>query len=233
MFTAPPQERTTARSPRRTRRRRAAVLAAAAGLVVLVPLGAQVVTGGLPRLDDLFAHEVVDRSAAPLLLELREVAQYRAATGTFQVLVDLERDTPNVPSIISGERTTFFGTGNVDAVVDFSAVGPENVSASADRRSVTIELPPPVLAEAVLDPEQSRVVGRERGLVERVGAVFDDLPADQQELYVLAGAKLDAAARQSDLAGRAEQSTRDMLTALAGSLGYEQVTVTFGATDRR
>ncbi len=234
MPTAVSEEPTTSRSPRRPwRRKRVALLAATAGLIVLAPLGAQVVTGGLPQFGDLFEQEIVDRSPAPLLLELRDVAEYRAATGTFQVLVDLERDTPNVPSIISGERTTFFGTENVDAVVDFSALGPEQVSVSADRRSVAVALPAPTLTEAVLDPEQSRVVGRERGIVERVGGVFDDLPADQQELYALAASKLDIAAQQSDLADRAEQNTRDMLTALAGSLGYEQVTVTFGAADRR
>lgn len=234
MSTAQTQEPTMSRPPRRTSsRRRVALLGAAAGMLVLVPLGAQVVTGGLPRLGGLFEQEVVDRSTAPLLLELREVAEYRAATGTFQAIVDLERDTAGVPSFLSGERTTFLATGNVDALVDFSAVGPDNVAVSGDGRSVTFSLPAPVLAEAVLDPEQSRVVGRERGLLERVGDAFDDLPADQQQLYVLGGEKLDAAARQSDLVGRAERSTRDMLTALAGSLGYEQVTVTFDAADRR
>lgn len=209
------------------------MLAATAGLVLLVPFGVQIVTGGLPQWGDLFEQQVVDRSPAPLLLALQDVAQYRAATGTFQVLVDQERDTPNVPAVISGERTTFFATATVDALVDFSALDAERVTMSADRRSVTISLPAPVLAAAVLDPAQSRIVGRERGLVERVGSIFDDVPTGDAELYVLARRKADAAAQQSDLAARAEQSTSEMLTTLAGSLGFEQVTVSFDAADQR
>jgi hypothetical protein len=72
------------------------------------------------------------------------------------------------------------------------------------------------------------VVGRDRGIVERLAAVVQDDPVRDEELYRLAAQKLDDAARQSDLAVRAEDGTREMLTSLARSLGYERVTVTFG-----
>jgi hypothetical protein len=98
---------------------------------------------------------------------------------------------------------------------------------SPDRLAVTISLPAPVLAPAVVDPAQSRVVGHERGIVERVTGVFDQAPRTDQELYVVAGKKLDAAAATSDLPARAEQSTRSMLTGLATSMGFQQVTVIF------
>lgn len=209
----------------RPRRRRAAkLLAAVAGIAVLVPVGFEVVEWGSP-----FEQQVVDDSPAALLVALQDVAQYRGATGTFQVLVDVERDTPYVPSFLSGERTTFFATGSVDALVDFSDLGPERVVVSPDRRAVTITLPAPVFTPAAIDAAQSRVVGRERGLAERLAGVFEDSPTGEQELYVLAGTKLDAAARQSGLAGNAEESTRRMLTALATSFGYEQITVVFTA----
>jgi hypothetical protein len=149
------------------------------------------------------------------------------------VLVDLEHDTPNVPAIISGERTTFFATGRVDSVVDFSGVDGHRVVASPDRLSVTISLPAPVLEPAVIDPAQSRVVGQQRGIVERVTGVFDQAPRSDQELYVLAGHKLDDAARTSDLPARAEESTRSMLTSLATSMGFQRVTVMFDPADQR
>jgi hypothetical protein len=128
---------------------------------------------------------------------------------------------------VSGERTTFFAVGRVDALVDMAGIGDDRVTTSPDRRSVTIALPAPVLAPAVVDPAQSRVVGRERGIVERLAGVVEDSPTGEQELYALAGGKLDEAARASDLSARAEQNTRAWLTSLAQSLGYEQVTVTF------
>ena len=118
--------------------------------------------------------------------------------------MDVEHDSPYLPPMISGERSTLFATGNVDARVDFSGLGPGAITMSDDRRSATITLPAPTLTSATLDPAQTRIVGRERGLVQRVEDAVSDNPRDDSELYRLAAAKLDAAAAQSDLthAGR-------------------------------
>jgi hypothetical protein len=62
-----------------------------------------------------------------------------------------------------------------------------------------------------------RVVGRDRGIVERLAGVINNNPVQDEELYRLAARKLDESARQS--AVRAESNTRDMLTSLARSLG--------------
>src|SRR5689334_11278346 len=136
------------------RRRRTKIAAAVAGLALLVPVGFGV-SGAVDRWTaPPPADQTVDRSPAPLLLAMRDIAQYHAASGTFQVLVDVEHDTPYMPSALSGERTTFFATGTVDAQVDFARLGPESVSVSPDRRSATITLPAPTLGAAVLDPAQ-------------------------------------------------------------------------------
>lgn len=213
----------------RLRRRRASVklFAAIAALAIAVPVGAQF-AGLFPALSATFAPQTVDRGPAPLMAALSDISEYHAATGTFQVLVDIERDTPHIPALISGERTTLFATGHVDALVDLSALGPERVNASADQSAVTFTLPPARLAPATLDPDASRVVGRERGIVERLAGVLQNNPVDDEDLYQLAARKLDETARASDLTTRAEANTRDMLTSLARSLGYERVTVTFG-----
>jgi hypothetical protein len=112
-------------------------------------------------------------------------------------------------------------------MVDFSNLGLDRVAVSPDRRSVTVALPAPRLAPAVLDPATSRVVGRERGLFNRIADALQDNPADEQEFYQLAQAKLNEAAKTSDLARRGQENTRQMLTTLAGSLGFSDVTVTF------
>jgi Protein of unknown function (DUF4230) len=213
----------------RLRRRRPPLklLAAIAALAIAVPVGVQV-AGAFPALSDTFEPQTVDRGPAPLMAALADISEYHAATGTFQVLVDLEHDTPHIPAVISGERTTLFATGHVDALVDLSGLGPERVNVSSDRSAVTFALPAARLAPATLDPAASRVVGRERGIVERLAGVLQNNPVDDEELYQLATRKLDDTARGSDLVVRAETNTRDMLTSLARSLGYEQVTVTFG-----
>jgi hypothetical protein len=214
--------------PDNRRRPRRKLLAAAVGIAVLVPITTQFVDV-LPDWNNPFTPQIVDHSPAPLLLALQDLSQYHAATGTFQVVVDVERDTPNVPSMISGERTTFLGIGSVNATVDFTNVGADQVTVSADRRSVVIALPAPQLAPAVVDPAASRVVGRERGLVNRIAAAFEDSPTSEQQLYQLAQAKMNNVATASGLTQRGEENTRRMLTTLARSLGFTDVTVTFDA----
>ena len=174
-----------------------------------------------------FAPEEIDRSTTPLLVSLADLDEYHAATGNFQVVVDVESDTPYVPSVISGERVQFLATGTVDAYVDFADLGPDAVTLSEDGNSATITLPAPELAEARIDPDESRVLDRDRGLVDRIGDAIGDDPTDESELFSMAEERLENAADDSDLLDRAEDGTRDMLTALATSLGVEDVTVEF------
>lgn len=223
--TLPPASIPSFRSTRRRRRTR--LLAAVAAVALLVPVGFGI-AGAVDRwTPDPPATQTVDRSPTALLLAMRDIADFHAASGTYQVLVDVEHDSPYLPSMISGERSTLFATGSVDARVDFSGLGPGAITVSDDRRSAIITLPSPTLTAAALDPAQTRIVGRERGLVQRVEDAVSDNPRDDSELYRLAAAKLDAAAQQSDLTIRAADNTRAMLTGLAQGLGYEAVTVNF------
>ena len=209
------------------RRRRTKLVAAASGLALLVPIGFGIADAVDRWMPDPPATQTVDRSPAALLLAMRDIADFHAASGTYQVLVDVEHDSPYLPPMISGERSTLFATGSVDARVDFSGLGPGAITMSDDRRTATITLPAPTLTPATLDPAQTRIVGRERGLVQRVEDAVSDNPRDDSELYRMAAAKLDAAAAQSDLTTRAADNTRAMLTGLAQGLGYETVTVNF------
>lgn len=219
-------ERARGPRPRRAARRTAAALAVVAGLLLAVPL----VSRGLDLLPDLsnpLAPRTVDSSGPALLVALEDLGEYHAARASFSELIDLERDTPYVPSLVSGERTTYLAVGHVDGIVDLSGIGPGSVRVSDDGRAVSISLPAARLGDAVVDPEQSRVVSRDRGLLDRLGGVFEDSPTSEQEVMTTAAARLEAAAAQSDLLERAEADTRRTLTELARGLGYTDVTVTF------
>jgi hypothetical protein len=207
-------------------RRRVRLLAGVAGLAVAVVAGDRVVDW-VGSWSDPTAPRVVDRSTPALMTALADLHEYHAATGSFQVVVDQERDTRWVPAVISGERTQLLATGTVDAVVDFSTVGPDAVDVSADRRSVTITLPAAHVGQAAVDPAASRVLDRDRGLVQRVGDALGDRTTDDAPLYAVAEQRIQDAAVGSDLADRGEQNTRAMLTTLAQSLGFTQVTVEF------
>lgn len=104
------------------------------------------------------------------------------------------------------------------------------MSLSADGTTATIELPAPRLGEVRIDPQESRVLDRDRGLVDRIGDAVGDDPVDDSALYAVTEDRLTAAAAASDLRERAETNTRAMLTGLARSLGVDEVEVRFEDT---
>lgn len=198
-------------------------------VVVALIAGGAWLAGLLPGLDGPFEERRVDRSPPALLRSLSELREYRAATGHFETIVDVERDTANVPSFLKGERTLFVAVGNVDAGVEFSGLDRRALEVSRDRRAVTVTLPRARLLEPRVDPARSRVFERERGLIDRIGSVFEDNPTSERELYLLAERKLAAAARDpaAGLVPSAERNTRAMLEGLLRGLGFERVAVRF------
>ena len=184
--------------------------------------------GCLPSFDNPFRTETVDRSSPVVLKSIENLHRFEAATGHYEVIVDLEKDTRFVPSPIRGERVLFVAVGDVEAGVDFSGIKGDAVRVSDNRRSVHLELPHAQFFGARVDPARSYVYDRDRGLIDRVASIFQDNPTSEQELYVLAQEKLmDAAEESSGILARAERNTRLMLTGLLEALGFTSVTIEF------
>jgi hypothetical protein len=110
-------------------------------VALLVPVGFGITEAVDRWMPDPPAAQTVDRSPAALLLAMRDVSDYHAASGTYQVLVDVEQDSPYLPSVISGERSTPVRDGHRRRRVDFSGLGPDAIRVSDDRHSATITLP--------------------------------------------------------------------------------------------
>jgi hypothetical protein len=201
-----------------------------AGLLVLAAVAALIVGGGgLLRELNPFGTETRDRSQPALLQSLQRLSEYRAARANLQQVVDIEKDAKLLPSFVKGERTVVLAAGEVDATVDFRHLGPRALRLSDDRRSVVITLPAARRAPARLDRSRTRVLDRDRGLIDRTGDLLGDGGADEQrELLLVAQRKLDAAAAADrDLLPTAERNTAQMLRRLARGLGFERVTVRF------
>jgi Protein of unknown function (DUF4230) len=174
-----------------------------------------------------FRQERVDRTGPAVLMAIEDLSEYRAATGHFEVIVDLEEDSTYLPSFIRGERTLFVAAGSVDATVDFSGLREDAVEVSPNRQAVTLTLPSATLSDAVVDPEASHVFDRQRGLVDRLEGLFSDAPTTERDLYLLAEQRLQEAAAETELAATAERNTSLMLDGLLRSLGFTDVTVRF------
>lgn len=194
-------------------------LVAVAVLVVLA--AALQLTGPLTGWSP-FGVDTVDRSHPAVLKELRDLSQYHAATGDYEVVVDIEKDVKWLPPFLAGERTLFVGAGTVNAYVDLGKLVEEMLVMSPDGRSVEVRIPEPVLDRPNLDHERSYLFDQKRGLFNRLGAVLDT--RSQQEFYLAAEKRIADAAGKSELRRRAFENTRTMLTGLLRALGF-QVTV--------
>ena len=181
----------------------------------------------MPGLPDVFGLETQDHSGPAVLKSIQDMSRYQAATGNFQVIVDLEKDAPFLPDAVRGNRTLYVGAGTVAAYVDLGAVSQNGVTVSEDRRTVVLRLPHARLDKTALDPKRSYVFTKERGFLDRLGDFFGNNPGNEHELNVLAARKIQDAAKGSDLNLRAEQNTRSMLEGLLHSLGFTSVEVGF------
>ncbi|MEU8363450.1 DUF4230 domain-containing protein [Nonomuraea sp. NPDC048882] len=205
------------------RRRRWRYVAGLLVLAVLLVVGGRLAWSWLNPLGE----QSIDRSQPVLLQSIKDMSRFQAATGTFQVVVDLEKDANFLPDAVKGTRTLFVGAGGVDAYVDFSAVAADGVTVSQDRTEATIRLPRAQLEKPNLDNSRSYVFAQQRGLLDRVQDFLSGSPGDQRELYLLAEKKISEAAVSSDLRARADANTKAMLTGMLKSLGFSKVTVKF------
>lgn len=189
----------------------------AVGVAVVVVAAILFLVGKLPNLNP-FGEEDIDRSQPALLQSVRDLSQYHAAQGNFQVVVDLEKDVSWVPDVIAGSRTLFVAAGSVDAYVDFGGLDDKALTVDTEKRTVRVQLPDAKLAKPDLDQRKTYLYSQERGVFDRISALFET--EDQQELYVLAERKIAGAATEAGLTTRAEKNTRAMLTGMFTSLGY-------------
>jgi len=199
--------------------------AVAAILVVVVVLSAVHL---LPHLRNPFAETTTVRAEPVILKTITALSRYEAASGTFQVVVDVTQRS-SLPAFLEGSQTLFVGEGTDIAYVDFSHLNSQAIQVSADRAAVTVNLPKAQLEPAVLNISQSYVFAVQEKLFNRIGNFFGGNPNSQQQVYVLAQQKIQAAAGHSPLLAQAKTNTRSMLTSMLHSLGFNRVTVEFGA----
>ena len=201
----------------------AAIAAVIAALLVLSAVHL------LPQLRNPFGETTTVRSGPVLLKSITALSRYEAASGSFQVVVNLSEHASFIPSFLEGSNTLFIGQGTEIAYVDFGHLNGSAIQVSANRKSVTVDLPKAQLQPAVLNVNQSYVFAEQQGLLNRVGNFFSGNPNSQQQVYILAQQKIQTAAKQSPLLTEAQKNTEGMLEGMLTSLGFQHVIVTFGS----
>jgi Protein of unknown function (DUF4230) len=192
-----------------------ATVVAAGAVLVLVTMG---VASLVPNLNP-FSTKEVDRSGPVLLQSVRDLSQYHAAVGEFQVVIDLEKDVKFVPSFLAGSRALFVAAGSVNAFVDFSGMSSDALKVGADGKTVEVRLPEPQLDKPNLDQQRSYLFAQQRGIWDRFKSLFE-VP-DQKQFYTMGEQKIAEAAKSAGLLERAKTNTRTMLSGMLQSLGFQ------------
>ena len=180
----------------------------------------------LPSLHNPVKEVTVDRTGPAVLQQLSGLSDYHASTGQLQVTVDVEKDVKYVPSAISGERVIYQAVGRVDGVVDLSGLDETSVIVDQEGR-VTVVLPHATLSDVNLDLDQSKIIRRNRGLLNRVAGAFTDTPTSERNLQIAAKKKLTDAAKEAGVQAKAEKKAAADLTKLLKAAGATQVSVRF------
>lgn len=166
-----------------------------------------------------FQSQQTDRSQPALLKSIKDISQYHAAVGNFETVLDVEDNIAGIPTLITGRRTLFVAAGTVNAYVDLSGFADNDLTLSADGKSVTVRLPEPRLDKPNLDHDRSYVFSQDRGVLDRIA---DAMGTPQQaEFFRIAETKLASAAEESKLREQAAENTKSMLTGMFSSLGIQ------------
>ncbi|MBE1878513.1 DUF4230 domain-containing protein [Myceligenerans pegani] len=237
-----PAGRPSSGTEHRARRRMPAWVAATLGGIAGFAIAAGIVGGVLAGLKDEFRDAFVrvllenlnpfttsqvDRSTEPVLLGMRDLARFVAAEAEYEVLVDLEQDVRYLPGWLAGSRLVLVVNGSVESYVDFSDLDPGAIEVSDDGTAVTVTVPEPELSDPRVDLGSSHALSEDRGLVDRIGDLFESNSDARQEALSQGSEKIAAAAEESSLTERARENTTKTLEALIESFGYETVTVEF------
>lgn len=198
------------------------------GVVVigLLAFGGRIV-GNFFHNSSPFAERTVDRTQPVILQALTDLHDYRAASATFDIVVDVEKDAKWMPAALRGERKVLTSRGSVDAGVNLSALDASAVTIDETTKAVRITLPHARLRRPSIDLDATHLVVHKRGLLDRIGSALGSAPTGEKPMIEMAERKLVAAAKASDVKARAETNTREMITALVKGLGHTNVTVDF------
>lgn len=219
-------EEKSARSPfGKWGRRIRAIVAGIIAVIVLVLVSSAVHL--LPQLRNPFSETTTTTSGPVLLQSITQLSRYEAASGTFQVVVDISSGGSFLPSFLEGSDTLFIGVGTDNSYVDFSTLKGNAITVSPDRLTVSIKLPHAQLEQANLNVQDSYVFASQQGLFTQVNSFLNGNPNSQQAVYEQAQKDITAAAAKSQLIADAERNTKTMLVSLLQSLGFKNISITY------
>ena len=189
-------------------------------LVALATLGLGVVLGLYgPR---WFGGPKKPEPRPDVISEVRELSRLEGVSYHVERVVDLKDKQESLFGLVTAQDAILLvASGDVTAGVDLAELKPDDVTVSADRRSVTIRLPPAQVFSARLDNDRTYVHTRQTDLL---ATRKESLETEARRA---AEQTLKAAAEDAGIIKRAQESVGRTVQVLVRSLGFETVRVDF------
>ena len=172
----------------------------------------------MPLIGPLLQERPARTTTSPVVVEgVRELDRLATVRVTESILVTRESGSENaLDRLFSGEKVLLVATGDVEAGVDLSEVGEDDVRVEGE--TVTIRLPEPEVLSASLDEEKTRVYDRDYGPLNL--RPDDDLV---EEARAEAEERIEVAARENGVLKTAETNAEGSIGAFVRALGFEEV----------
>jgi hypothetical protein len=172
----------------------------------------------MPLIGPLLQERPARTTTSPVVVEgVRELDKLATVRVTESIIVTRESASDNaLDRLFSGEKVLLVASGNVEAGVDLSEIGEDDVQVRGD--TVTIILPESEVLSATLDEDKTRVYDRDY-------APLNLRPNDDlvEEARATAEERIEAAARENGILDTAETNAEDSIRALAKALGFKEV----------
>jgi len=163
---------------------------------------------------------VTVRPTPDVVVAMRDLARLESAEFHMERVIDLRDRQQRMFGLVEAEDAILLvAAGDVTAGVDLTQMGPGDVVADVERRSVRIVLPPPQVLSTRLDNERTFVHTRRTDVLARRNEELETRARQEAERT------LHDAAVQAGILDRARRNAEQTVTLLVRSLGYEDVRV--------
>lgn len=194
---------------------------ALAALIVIVSVAAGVglarYGSSLPVVGWFFGEGQPRTTTSPVVVEgVQKLDRLSTVRMTESVVVTRSTGGSELRRFLTGEEVLLVAVGNVEAGVDLSGIGEDDVRVSGE--SVEIDLPEPELLSVSLDEEKTRLYDRDQGLLRL-------RPDDTlvEEARAEAVGEIERAALRNEILETAETNAEESIRAFLTTLGFEEV----------
>jgi hypothetical protein len=171
----------------------------------------------VPILGPLLEEKPARTTTGPVVVEgVRKLDQLATVRWTESVPVTRQSGGDVLDRLFSGEEVLVIATGEVEAGVDLSEIGKDDVRVEGD--TVTMRLPEPEILSSSLDEEKTRVYDRD---FSPLNVRPDDDLVEEARLRAIE--KVEETALENGILQTAEANAEDSIRAFVTTLGFEEV----------